>query len=334
MEPSWSYDHYTWWNCNVISGRTGYNSAMTSSFVCPTLHRKVDPKMGLPIEWPTVIYHGNCPDGFAAALCAWLYFDGRGDYIPLVHSDELPDLTGKHVYMLDIAFSREKMKRAMGQAFFLRVLDHHKSAQDDLKGLSCSCGSIVFNLHQSGAGMAWAYFFPGHEVPALIRHVEDRDLLTWLHADTAPYLASLDVGPYHFHRWAGIMQMSAASFGEFMNRGKALHAQSVKLARQLASNARDIVVLGIRGRVANAPNALHSSVGEELLKECGTFAMLWCLEEQGTRIKIGLRGAPDFDTIPIARAFGGGGHPNASAFRLPLERLGDMVSGTLEPVLL
>ena len=88
-------------------------------------------------------------------------------------------------------------------------------------------------------------------------------------------------------------------------------------------------MLGTTGRVANAPNVLQSAVGEELLKECSTFAMLWCLEEQGTRIKVGLRAGPGFDTIPIARAFGGGGHPYASAFRLPLERLGDLVSGAL-----
>jgi hypothetical protein len=179
--------------------------------------------------------------------------------------------------------------------------------------------------------MAWEYFHSGEAIPALIKHVEDRDLLQWLHDDTAPYLASLDVGPYHFRRWASIMTMPEKNFRSFMERGKAMHAQTTKLARQLALDARDITVLGTSGRVANAPNVLHSAVGEELLMACTTFAMLWCLEENGTRIKVGLRAAPGFDTIPIARAFGGGGHPYASAFRLPLDRLGELVSGTLIP---
>ena len=294
----------------------------------PELVRR-DPSTGQDVSWPTVIYHGQCPDGFAAALCAWLYFEGRGDYIPMTHAQALPDLTGKQVYMLDIAFSRTKMERATQEAASLVVLDHHQSASDDLHGLACRCGKISFNFAQSGARMAWEYFHSGKELPALIKHVEDRDLLQWLHADTAPYLASLDVGPYHFHRWAGIMKMPEHKFAEFMARGKAMHAQTVKLARTLAQDARDITVLGITGRVANAPNVLHSAVGEELLKECSTFVMLWCLEEEGTRIKVGLRAGPGFDTIPIARAFGGGGHPYASAFRLPLERLGDLVSGAL-----
>ena len=294
----------------------------------PDLVRR-DPSTGQDVSWPTVIYHGQCPDGFAAALCAWLYFEGRGDYIPMTHSQALPDLTGKSVYMLDIAFNRTKMEAATSQAEFLVVLDHHQSAQEDLHGLGCRCGKISFNLNQSGARMAWEYFHAGKALPALIKHVEDRDLLQWLHADTAPYLASLDVGPYHFHRWAGIMSMPEHKFNEFMGRGKAMHAQTMKLARQLALEARDITILGTTARIANAPNVLQSAVGEELLKECTTFAMLWCLEENGTRIKVGLRAAPGFDTIPIARAFGGGGHPYASAFRLPLERLGELVGPDL-----
>ncbi len=97
----------------------------------PDLVRR-DPSTGQDVSWPTVIYHGQCPDGFAAALCAWLYFEGRGDYIPMTHAQALPDLTGKQVYMLDIAFSRTKMERATQEAASLVVLDHHQSASDDL----------------------------------------------------------------------------------------------------------------------------------------------------------------------------------------------------------
>lgn len=280
---------------------------------------------------PLIIYHGNCPDGFAAALAAWLHFEGRGDYIPMSHDQILPPMVGRDVYMLDIAFSRPKMEKAIQDAASLVVLDHHQSAFENLQGLSCPCGQIHFNMDHSGARMAWEYFHPTKALPTLIQHVEDRDLLRWLHQDTAPYLASLDVGPYHFHRWSGIMCMPEKAFHEFMLRGKAMHAQSVKLARQLALEARPMSLLGTPGLIANAPNTMHNAVGEELLKECSTFAMMWCLEESGTRIKVGLRGAPGFNTIPLAEAFGGGGHPYASAFRLPLQRLGDLVGADLIP---
>ena len=279
---------------------------------------------------PLVIYHANCPDGFAAAMCAWLHFNGQGEYLPMVHAQELPDMTGRDVYMLDIAFSHEKMEQANSQANQLIVLDHHQSARDDLTHFKCRCGKVSFNLEQSGARMAWEYFNPGKAIPALIAHVEDRDLLQWLHEDTPSYLAALDVGPYNFHRWAGIMTMPDKAFEDFMTRGKAMHAQSLKLAKQLADEATDITINGVVGKMANAPNVLHSAVGDVLLTQCNTYALMWCLEEHGTRVKVGLRGAPGFDTIPLARSFGGGGHAYASAFRLPLSRLGELVQGKLE----
>mgnify|MGYP006156493999 CR=1 FL=1 len=47
---------------------------------------------------PLVIYHGKCPDGFGAALAAWLYFEGQGEYLGVSHGkvttlDDLPPLS-------------------------------------------------------------------------------------------------------------------------------------------------------------------------------------------------------------------------------------------------
>ena len=37
---------------------------------------------------PLVIYHGrNCPDGFAAALAAWLFYQGRAEFLALDHGE-------------------------------------------------------------------------------------------------------------------------------------------------------------------------------------------------------------------------------------------------------
>lgn len=280
---------------------------------------------------PVVIYHGGCPDGFAAALSAWLHFGGAGEYIPMVHAQNLPDLTGKDVFMLDIAFDRDKMEKASAQAKRLVVLDHHQSAADALHGFKCRCGSITFDFLKSAARMSWEYFHPGTELPALIAHVEDRDLLKWMLEDTCGYLAALDVGPYNFNRWAGVMGMHPEALERFMARGQAMHTQSKKLAAEMANDATPIEILGHKGLMANAPNVFHSAVGELLLKRCGTYALLWCLEGGGARIKVGLRGAEDFDVIPLATAFGGGGHPYAAAFRLPLDRISDLLSGSLAP---
>jgi hypothetical protein len=283
------------------------------------------------VTGPLVIYHAHCPDGFAAALAAWLHFDGQGEYLPMTHEQALPPLDGREVYMLDIAFERAPMEQAASRAAKLVVLDHHQSAADALAGFTCPCGSVHFDMDKSAARLAWEYFHPDTPVPALVAHVEDRDLLRWLFEESHAYLASLDVGPYNFHRWAGVMRMPDAALERFLARGQAMHEQAAKLARTLAAEAAPITLCGQTGLMANAPNVFHSAVGELLLARSGTFALMWCLEAGGARIKVGLRGAPGFDTIPLATAFGGGGHPYASAFRLPLERLGELVANRLEP---
>ena len=50
---------------------------------------------------PLVLYHGRrCPDGFAAALAAWLFYQGKAEFLGLDHGDiktveDLPALSGR-----------------------------------------------------------------------------------------------------------------------------------------------------------------------------------------------------------------------------------------------
>lgn len=291
-----------------------------------------DPQTGEVLTRPpVVIYHANCSDGFCSGVAAWLHFKGQGEYIPLVHDEAVPDVTGRDVYMLDIAFDLPQMERVSAQARRLTVLDHHQSAADDLRQFRCKCGQVLFDMTKSAARLSWEYFHPGVPVPALVAHVEDRDLVRWMLADSESYLASLDLGPMNFYRWAGVLRMPASAYEPFMQRGKAMRDQARKQARQIADGASSVRLAGVDGLMVNAPDLTHNLVGELLLERSNTFALMWCLERGGTRVKVGLRAGPAFNTIPLAKAFGGGGHPNASAFRMSLNRLNDLVQGTLEP---
>lgn len=291
----------------------------------------VDPESGAEVSNPLVIHHFPCPDGFAAALCAWRHFAGTGDYVGITHGQEVPDVTGRDVYLLDIAFELDVMERLSSQARRLVVLDHHKSASDKLHGFKCRCGMVRFDLTKSAARLAWDYFNPGQPVPPLIAHVEDRDLMQWLIDKSPAYLLSLDSGPYLFARWNGILGMPQHKFEQFMARGEAMYLLHRKQVEQIASEARPIVIEGQSGLLANAPYTLHTDVGLELARRCGSFGAVWCLEAhgEGQRVRVGLRAVPGFDCIPLAQAFGGGGHPNASAFRLELTQLIDLVQGYL-----
>jgi oligoribonuclease NrnB/cAMP/cGMP phosphodiesterase (DHH superfamily) len=113
---------------------------------------------------PLVIYHGkNCPDGFASALAAWLFYQGKAEFLGLDHGvvksvTDLPKLDGRAVYILDFSFSAEILLDIEQRAAKLVLLDHHKSAADKLTGFACRCGVVYFDMQKSGARLAWEFF--------------------------------------------------------------------------------------------------------------------------------------------------------------------------------
>ena len=279
---------------------------------------------------PLIIFHSHCPDGFASALSAWMHFGSDAEYLALNHDQQPPEVKGRSVFVLDIVFSRPIMEQLNQQAHSLVVLDHHRSAANDMRGFRCMCGHVHFNLNKSACRLAWEYFHPDEDAPSLIRYVEDNDLYRFKIPGSVEYLAALTAGPYSFTRWAAILAMSSPEMEAFMQRGKVIQAHARKLAESMAVEAYPVEVNGHRGLMANAPFVLHTEVGQILNRQSGTFSLMWCMDNNGSRVRIGLRSVDDFDLIPLAKSFGGGGHQNSAGFRLPLNRLPELLDGKLQ----
>lgn len=284
---------------------------------------------------PLVIYHGrNCPDGFAAALAAWLFYEGQAEFLGLDHGDiksvaDLPALDRRAVYILDFSFSPEIMRGIEERAAKLVVLDHHKSAADKLSGFACRCGIVHFDMHKSGAKLAWEFFQSGQAVPDLVRFVEDRDIWVWQYPESAGFLSALDMEPFEFARWREIASFDAAQMSIYVERGRAMDEKFSKLAAGIAEGAQPIVFNGLSGLMVNAPGVFHSLVGETLCKQSGTFALMWSTDKSGV-IKVGLRSQRGFNCIPLAESMHGGGHAQACGFKMGLERLPELLRGTLD----
>lgn len=90
------------------------------------------------------------------------------------------------------------------------------------------------------------------------------------------------------------------------------------------------VLLGHQGLMVNANAQFASDVGNRLALRSGTFGLVWRIDKPDT-VKVGLRSIAPFDVEKIASAFGGGGHPQASAFRIPVARLVELLEGRLAP---
>ena len=283
---------------------------------------------------PLVIYHGrHCPDGFGAALAAWLFYGDAAEYLALDHGQvqslaDLPPLAGRAVYILDFSFDPELLRAVDSQAARLVLLDHHKSAFNKLQGFDCRCGVVHFDMNKSGARLAWEFFHPERAVPALLQYIEDRDIWKWEFPESAAFLAALDMEPQDFARWREIADFSTGQLAQFMARGGAMDEKYRKLAADIASAAQPLVFNGVAGLMVNAPGMFHSLVGDLLSAQSGTFALMWSAGSGG--VKVGLRSQRTFDCIPLAESLGGGGHAQACGFKVGIERLPELLSGRFD----
>lgn len=286
---------------------------------------------------PLVIYHGhNCPDGFAAALAAWLFYEGKAEFLGLDHGDvksleDLPVLDGRAVYILDFSFAPELMRSIEERATKLVMLDHHKSAADKLEGFECRCGVVHFDMKKSGSRLAWEFFQPDRALPDLVRLVEDRDIWVWQYPESAGFLAALDMEPFEFERWKEIALLDARQLSAYVERGQAMDEKFARLATGIADAAQPLVFNGLTGMMVNAPGVFHSLVGDILSKKSGTFALMWSVDKSGI-IKAGLRSQRSFDCIPLAESMRGGGHAQACGFKMGADRLPELLSGRLNAV--
>lgn len=280
---------------------------------------------------PLVLYHGRCADGFAAALAAWRFYGGRVECLGLSHGQaatvaDLPPLEGRAVYVLDFSFAPDLLAEIDARAARLVLLDHHKSAAEQLAGFVCRCGALHFDMGKSGARLAWEFFHPDAPPPDLVRFVEDRDLWAWQYPETAGFVAALDMEPFDFARWQQIADFAPDETAAFVARGQAMDEKFRHLAQDVAGGARPLVFNGQAGLMVNAPGAFHSLVGELLSQQSGSYALMWAVGKDG-QVKVGLRSQRGYDCSPLAVSMGGGGHAQACGFRLPPERLADLLGG-------
>jgi len=262
---------------------------------------------------PLIIYHAECVDGFTAAWAAWRAIGAKGQYLPAHHGAAAPAVHDRDVVMLDFAYSRATSLALASQAHSLLVLDHHKTALDEL-------GDLPFarlDMQQSGAGLAWRHFHPCTEVPRLVRTVEDGDL--WRHAltDTRAVYMRLSYEPRTFGNWDRIAQMTSTmgGFEAFAAEGRLLQDERDFQVERLLMRRFEVMLQGERGLAAESPAAFRSEVGHRLAEMSGTFGLVWYPRGRGYRVS--LRSIGEYDVERLARHFGGGGHRNAAGFTLP-----------------
>lgn len=256
-----------------------------------------------------VIYHGNCYDGFTAAWVAHRH-SPAAVFVAAQYGDTPPNVTGKRVLIVDFSYPRAVLLDMREVAADLLVLDHHKTAQADLAGLSF----CVFDMERSGAGLAWDVLMEAPRI-WLIESIEDRDLWRFRFPGTKSIHAALTGVAMTFENWdtfyaAGPMNAEIA--------GDSILGFTMLAASKFAARAGVAMLGDVEVWAVNVPVEFVSETAE-VLKDREPHMPILGFSWDGERENwyCSLRSREDGpDVSAIAKRYGGGGHEHAAGFRL------------------
>ena len=287
------------------------------------------------------IYHGNCADGFAAAWAVrYFYGDDNVDFHAGVYGAAPPNVEGRDVVMVDFSYKRPVLEQMAASAKSILILDHHKTARDDLAGYPTVPSALIHEVHEpplrgwqpnsgvyvafdmerSGAMLAWDHFWTGMTPPKLMLYIQDRDLWLFKLEGTREIQANVFSYPYDFEVWDKLMRTDPQIL---RTEGAAIERKHHKdIAELVGVSKRRMKIGGSDVPVANLPYTLSSDAGHMMAKG-EPFAA--CYMDSPTGRTFSLRSAPDgVDVSEVAKSFGGGGHKAAAGFTKPIGWEGDL----------
>lgn len=264
-----------------------------------------------------VLYHAHCPDGFGAALACWLKFGDTATYIPVSYGDPPPydQINDDELYIVDFSYEPTQLG-ALASSRYVTVIDHHKTAQEQLMRFYHDRVTIIFDLNESGATLTWKTLFD-EDIPLFFQYLRDRDLWLWEMEDSKEISAAVRSYPHNFSTWETFLDPKL--LGVLVTQGAALMRQVNQHTKALARNAIIESIGGYDVPCVNTP-LYGSEIGNylcqethEVMPEGYPFAACFSLQKDG-RWRWELRSIGDFDVSEVAKMYGGGGHKNAAGF--------------------
>lgn len=276
------------------------------------------------------IYHDNCDDGFAAAYAVWKRFGDSVEFIPAQYGQDVPNVTGKDVLIVDFSYKKHDMDVLADQARRVIVLDHHKTAKAELEGfvqLNAIGGplekryadkliegvGVHFDMDKSGCRLAWEYCFGNLSMPDWFAAVEDRDLWRFDLRSTKEICIAIRSMPRDFKLW----DMFTAE--RLANEGVTIRRYVDMIISNICDTAFVEDIAGYKVPVAACSYDFVSETANQLLHRNPDAPFAACLVRSHDGVTYSLRSMDDrMDVSEIAKANGGGGHRNAAGFRRTL----------------
>lgn len=301
-----------------------------------------------------VVHHGSgCSDGFGSSWVAHKFLPDA-TFIATNYGEHPPDVKGKDVYVLDFCYPRQTILNMGWEAESLTILDHHKTAIDNLGFESkpdVQGGQVVFagtdilvsrvremtigDWDNSVAAQlnAEQLEIGGYSVFDLNRSGVG---LTWDHfSNNAPrpwlvnYVEAADLWRFESLDRAREVSCAIRSYPqtfeawdelermdveELKKEGASILRAQQQQVSRIAKNAYEIEMVGHKVLVCNS--ASYASELGNYLSIGRPFAVVWFEDSNGDEVLSFRSKKGGVDVSEIAKRYGGGGHLGSAGARI------------------
>ena len=285
------------------------------------------------IQFDVVLFHSGCPDGIGAAFPFYLNHKQNNIknklYIGVKHYQPYPKsfIKGKNVAIVDFSYNRTVIKNMAKYAKFILILDHHKTANDQLNEIDRELKNVqfIYDPERSGAQIAWDYVFNYNQRPLFIDYIADRDLWEWKLHDSR----NVNTGMYHKGYTKNLNAMyklytldlncsnHAALYRKIAAVGREINVYINNRCKLLAKYSQLVLFQGLRTRIITVECNIMSDVSDYILNnhnDCDIVLNYNFYVDDGWRIQ--LRSNKVDLTHIIKKYSKGGGHSSSASFKL------------------
>ena len=264
-----------------------------------------------------LILHDTDPDGMLSAVLVGenCQHSDKIIYCPALRYQDPPlSMMDKDtsVYIVDFCYSREETIEMAKRAKHVTILDHHKTAQNDLKGLMIDNVDAIFDINKAACHIVWSYF-TSEKPPFYVDYVEDADLWKWnlpLSKEVNAFFSSI---PSDIGSWQSAIEESFNSIKDFGHAICSYKQSSIDKHKELR------VLMNIAGHAVPAINCSDVAIVSEAcnhLAQGSPFSASFYMLNDGSW-KFSLRSSDNgINVREIAEKFGGGGHDRSAGFKV------------------
>lgn len=269
-----------------------------------------------------IFYHAHCLDGAMAALVALDRYP-KAKAIPINYGEilDLTKIVDAKVLFVDFCPTPEQVLALDSIAKSVLILDHHEGAIDKFtddwfRDNKLARTTMVFDMKQSGAGLALRELNPTYPYISIIEAVEDRDLWRFHHPATKEVCAYLSLYIEDLNQLSYVIDKYTTT--DMADYGNIIVEYKQTLVESIAEKARHSIWQDSYVAVADAPPMIASELGNYMLIAYPELeiAVVYSIMTNG-QTKVSLRSRKEDEDINVNRRaakYGGGGHPSAASF--------------------